>query len=85
MDNGAPDEMMRRKRAILMALLFLMAGCAAPAAQEPTVIPTRSPTLTAVPTEIATPMALPTTPAGTGRDADNLLGRDYSMWLGWVP
>jgi hypothetical protein len=68
-----------------MALFLLIAGYSAPATQEPTVIPTRSPTLTAVPTKIATPMAFPTTPAGTGRDADNLLGRDYSMWLGWVP
>ncbi|MBE3040460.1 MAG: hypothetical protein IMZ62_16815, partial [Chloroflexi bacterium] len=60
-----------------MALCLLMAGCAAPAAQEPTVIPTRSPTLTAVPTEIATPTALPTTPAATGRDAATFIRETY--------
>ena len=74
---------MRHAKTILI-FAFLLTGCVAPVSQEPTVIPTNTPTLTPVPMETATitltaplPTVTPTLPAQTGMDAATFLTETY--------
>ena len=75
--------MMRRAGIILVAVV-LLAACVPPSLQEPTALPTNTPTLTAIPTETATfvptaplPTLTPTRPAQSGTDAATFLKETY--------